>query len=170
MSEAVVGLGSNLGEKSENLLMAVHVLGRLPGTKVVGVSSIYASAPEDVPEGTTQEDYHNMAVRVETQMSPMALLGACLGIEASMGRQRPKRAKRNAARVIDLDVLLYEGVKSESYELTLPHPRMTRRAFVLLPLKELYPAGRAPGLFFEPYLKEMDVSGCTKLDQRIEIG
>jgi len=167
MSEAVVGLGSNLGEKSQNLLIAVQALSRLPGTKIRGASSIYASPPLDAPEGSTQEDYHNMAVVLDTKMSPMALLGACLGIESSMGRTRPKR---NAARMIDLDLLVYEGVKSESYELTLPHPRILQRAFVLLPLKELYPSGRAPGVFFEPHLKEVDVSSCVKLDQRIEIG
>jgi 7,8-dihydro-6-hydroxymethylpterin-pyrophosphokinase len=96
----------------------------------------------------------------------MALLGACLGIEAAMGRVR---AARGASRVIDLDLLLYEGVKNESFELSLPHPRMLQRAFVLLPLKELYPAGRAPGIFFEPYLKEMDTGGVRKLAQRIEM-
>jgi 2-amino-4-hydroxy-6-hydroxymethyldihydropteridine diphosphokinase len=107
-----------------------------------------------------------MAVQVDTRMSPMALLGACLGVEAAMGRLR---GARNAARVIDLDLLLYEGVKSESFELSLPHPRLLQRAFTLLPLKELYPSGRAPGLFFEPYMKEIDLSGCVRLEQRIEM-
>ena len=177
MSEAVVGLGSNLGDKSGYLLEAVQALSRLPGTKITDISAIYSSKPEGGPEppqkasgfsGTPedQEDYHNMAVKVETGMSPMALLGACLGIEAAMGR---KRAARGAARVIDLDLLLYEGVKNESFELSLPHPRLLQRAFVLLPLKELYPAGRAPGIFFEPYLKETDTAGVHKLAQRIEM-
>ena len=177
MSEAVVGLGSNLGDKSAYLLEAVQALSRLPGTKIKSISAIYASKPEGTPEppqkasgfpGTPedQEDYHNMAVKLETGMSPMALLGACLGIEAAMGR---KRTTRGAARVIDLDLLLYEGVKNESFELSLPHPRLLQRAFVLLPLKELYPAGRAPGIFFEPYLKETDTAGVHKLAQRIEM-
>ena len=164
MSEAVVGLGSNLGDKSGFLLEAVQALSRLPGTKITGSSAIYASKPEN--EAPDQEDYQNMAVKVDTGMSPMALLGACLGIEASMGRVR---AARGASRVIDLDLLLYEGVKNESFELSLPHPRLLQRAFVLLPLKELYPAGRAPGIFFEPYLKEMDTGGVQKLSQRIEM-
>jgi len=168
MSEAVVALGSNLGEKSANLLVALQAISRLPGTKIRRISSIYACAPDGLPEGQCQEDYHNMAVTLETQMSPMALLGACLGIEAAMGRLRLANVK-NAARVIDLDLLVYEGVKSESFELSLPHPRMLQRAFVLVPLKELYPSGRAPGIFFEPYLKEMDTSGCTRLEHRIEM-
>ena len=164
MSEAVVGLGSNLGDKSGYLLEAVQALSRLPGTKIKKISAIYSSKPEKCPED--QEDYHNMAVKLETGMSPMALLGACLGIEAAMGRVR---AAKGAARVIDLDLLLYEGVKNESFELSLPHPRLLQRAFVLLPLKELYPTGRAPGIFFEPHLKELDVSGVQKLAQRIEM-
>ena len=166
MSEAVVGLGSNLGDKSGNLLAAVQSLSRLPGTRITGISSIYASKPEGPPPGQAQEDYHNMAVKVETSMSPMALLGACLGVEAAMGRQR---GARNAPRIIDLDLLVYEGVKNESFELSLPHPRMLHRAFVLFPLKELYPSGRAPGLFFEPYLKEADGSGMVRLEHRIEM-
>ena len=166
MSEAVVGLGSNLGDKSGYLLEAVQALSRLPGTKITGISAIYASRPEGAPGADDQEDYQNMAVKVDTGMSPMALLGACLGIEASMGRVR---GAKGASRVIDLDLLLYEGVKNESFELSLPHPRLLQRAFVLLPLKELYPAGRAPGIFFEPYLKEMDTGGVRKLSQRIEM-
>jgi 2-amino-4-hydroxy-6-hydroxymethyldihydropteridine diphosphokinase len=167
MSEAVVGLGSNLGEKSGNLLAAVQAVSRLTGTKITAISSIYASKPEGAPPGAVQEDFHNMAVKLETLMSPMALLGACLGIEAAMGRQR---GAKGAPRVIDLDLLIYEGVKNESFELSLPHPRILRRAFVLFPLKELYPSGRAPGLFFEPYLKEVDSSGVKKLEHRIEMG
>ncbi|MDR2526137.1 MAG: 2-amino-4-hydroxy-6-hydroxymethyldihydropteridine diphosphokinase [Oscillospiraceae bacterium] len=165
MSEAVVGLGSNLGERDAQLLQAVQALSRLPGLRIMGISSIYASAPEtDAPDQSGGDAYHNMVVKVETEVSPAALLGACLGIEAAMGRMR---RQRNEPRCIDLDLLLYEGVKNESYELTLPHPRMLRRAFVLLPLKELYPAGRAPGIFFEPYLKELQLTGVQKLDQRI---
>jgi len=170
MSEAVIGLGSNMGDRNGSLLAAVQALSKLPGTKIRGLSSIYASSPEGAPPPEDKPDeadekYHNMVVQADTQMSPMALLGACLGIEAAMGRLR--NGARSEARVIDLDLLVYEGVKSESFELSLPHPRMLRRAFVLLPLKELYPAGRAPGIFFEPYLKELDLTGIVKLEQRI---
>ena len=164
MSEAVIGLGSNLGEKDTQLLLAVQAVSRLPGVKITEISSLYASPPENPPEGEAAAEYHNMALKLETEMSPMALLGACLGIEAAMGRVR---GKRNAARVIDLDLLLYEGVKSESFELSLPHPRLLQRAFTLLPLKELYPVGRAPGVFFEPFLKELDLTGIRKLEQKI---
>jgi len=159
MNEAVVALGSNMGNKTENLQEAIKMLKRLPNTTVEAQSAIYESTPEDMSAGF-QEDYHNMVVVVRTNMSPMALLGACLGMEAAMGRVREDG---DASRIIDLDLLLYEGIKNESFELTLPHPRMLQRAFVLLPLKDLYPSGRAPGVLFEPHLKAMDTSQCKKL-------
>jgi len=165
MSEAVIGLGSNQGDKNGNLLLALQAISRLPGVKITGISSIYESSAVDVPEKSIeQEPFHNMCVKVEALMSPMALLGACLGIEAGLGRVR---SGRSIARVIDLDLLLYEGVKSESFEMSLPHPRMLQRAFVLLPLKELYPTGRAPGIFFDPYIKDAEPKGVVRLEKRI---
>ena len=165
MSEAVIGLGSNQGDKNGNLLLALQAISRLPSVKITGISSIYESSAVDVPEKSIeQEPFHNMCVKVEVLMSPMALLGACLGIEAGLGRVR---SGRNIARVIDLDLLLYEGVKSESFEMSLPHPRMLQRAFVLLPLKELYPTGRAPGIFFDPYIKDAEPKGVVRLEKRI---
>ena len=161
MSEAVVALGTNLGDKQDNLQQALAALARLPGTEIVRQSSVYQCPPQNPPEGADMEDFLNMAVVVNTTMSPLALLGACLGIEAAMGRVRNER---NGARIIDLDVLVFEGMKSESFELTLPHPRSLERPFVLLPLKELYPSGRAPGLFFDAHLKEVDVSQCKKVE------
>ena len=165
MSEAVIGLGSNQGDKNQNLLRALQAVSRLPGVKITGISSIYQSKAADAPpDQQEQEPFYNMCVKVEALMSPMALLGACLGIEAALGRVR---SARGAARLIDLDLLLYEGVKSESFEMSLPHPRMLRRAFVLLPLKELYPSGRAPGIFFDPYIKDAQPDGVIRLEKRI---
>ena len=165
MSEAVIGLGSNQGDKNQNLLRALQAVSRLPGVKITGISSIYESMAVDVPEeNTEQEPFHNMCVKVDALMSPMALLGACLGVEAAIGRVRKPRG---FARLIDLDLLLYEGVKSESFEMSLPHPRMLQRSFVLLPLKELYPSGRAPGIFFDPYIKGAEPKGVVRLEKRI---
>jgi len=173
MSEAVIGLGSNQGDKNQNLLRALQAVSRLPGVKITGISSIYESTAVDVPDGapvgtpagvTEQEPFHNMCVKVDALMSPMALLGACLGIEAAIGRVRKERS---FTRLIDLDLLLYEGVKSESFEMSLPHPRMLQRSFVLLPLKELYPSGRAPGIFFDPYIKDAQPKGVVRLEKRI---
>jgi len=161
-SNAVIGIGTNLGERPLNINAAVHALSLLPHTKVTAVSDIYETEPVGL---TQQPKFLNANVLVETDISPMALLGACLGIEAAFGRER---TEKNAPRIIDLDLLIFEGVKSESFELTLPHPRILQRAFVMVPLLDLYPSGRAPGLYFAPHLKEVSCDGVKKYDAAIK--
>lgn len=139
---AVLGLGGNLGDRADNLHAALDALAHLPNTDVVAVSSLYETAPVGYAD---QPDFYNLVAVVETALSPRALLGGCLGIEAALGRVR---TFRNAPRVVDIDVLLYEGVASDDAELTLPHPRMMERAFVLVPLSELFPNGEALGVSF----------------------
>lgn len=143
MSRAVLGLGTNLGGRAENLRAALGALGRLPGTRVEAVSSVWQTAPFDVPD--KQQDYWNICVSLETTLSPHALLGACLGVEAALGRVR---RTYHGARVIDLDLLLYDGAAVQEKELTVPHPGMLERAFVLFPLSELFPERIACGLDF----------------------
>ncbi|MCR4615547.1 MAG: 2-amino-4-hydroxy-6-hydroxymethyldihydropteridine diphosphokinase [Clostridiales bacterium] len=163
MSIAVIGMGTNMGKRFDNLKKAVEALKLLPDTQLINVSHVYETIPVSEIE---QPKFLNLNIELETNMSPMALLGACLGIEAAMGRVR---TVKNGPRIIDLDLLLYEGVKSESFELTLPHPRILERAFVMVPMKDLFPEGRAPGLFFEPYLKGMSYAGVKQFDRDIEI-
>lgn len=164
MSQAVIALGTNLGNRIENLNNAVRAIARLSGVKILQASSVY----ETEPVGCDDEDlkFYNAALLVETSVSPGVLLGECLGIEAAMGRVREKK---NGPRIIDLDLILYEGYKSESFELTLPHPRVLERAFVMAPLSELYPSGRAPGLFFAPHLREVGMDGVVKTEKEIII-
>lgn len=133
--QAYIALGSNMGDRGENLNRAVWALAAVPGVKVTAVSRIYETAPVGYAK---QEDFYNAVVRVESELSAHALLGACLGIEAGMGRMR---TRKNGPRVIDLDLLLYEGEECESAELTLPHPRMEERAFVLMPLCDVMQDG-----------------------------
>lgn len=163
MSQAVIALGTNLGNKIENLNNAVRAIARLSGVKILQASAVYETEPVGC-----EEDYkfYNAALLVETSVSPAVLLGECLGIEAAMGRVREKK---NGPRIIDLDLILYEGFKSESFELTLPHPRALERAFVMAPLSELYPSGRAPGLFFAPHLRDVGMDGVTKTEKEIII-
>ncbi|MCL2024081.1 MAG: 2-amino-4-hydroxy-6-hydroxymethyldihydropteridine diphosphokinase [Oscillospiraceae bacterium] len=129
---AVVGLGSNLGEREEYIKQAVAALGKLPDTRVVKMSRIHETAPQGCAE--PQGDYLNACVLLETTLSPHALLGALLGVEAAHGRKRPYP---NAPRTLDLDLLLYENFRINTPELTLPHPLMWKREFVLVPLGEL---------------------------------
>lgn len=163
MSEAVIALGSNLGNKIENINAAIRAIAKLSGVKILKASGVYETEPVDCETG---ENFYNAAILIETSISPAVLLGECLGIEAAMGRIR---TKRNAPRIIDLDLILYEGFKAESYELTLPHPRTLERAFVMVPLLELYPEGRAPGMFFGPHLRELGTDGVKKTEKEIII-
>ena len=130
MSRAYIGLGANLGDTRATLNSALQALDALPQTRVEAVSSLYASAPV----GAEGPDYLNAAVRLETGLAPLALLDALQGVEAAHGRLRPYP---NAPRSLDLDLLLHDDIHLDTARLTLPHPRMHERAFVLLPLLEL---------------------------------
>lgn len=128
MATAYIALGTNLGNLEQNLNRAVAALGRVPGVRVTARSKRYKTAPVGY---AAQPDFLNAVVRVETTCTPEALLGACLGIEAAMGRVR---TLKNGPRVVDLDLLLYDRETRSTPELTLPHPRMLERTFVLQPL------------------------------------
>lgn len=136
---AYVGIGANLGDARANVLDAVARLRRLPATSVTGVSALYRTAPID----SSGDDYINAVARLGTALPAEALLQALLDIELQHGRERPYR---NAPRTLDLDVLLYGDECIASATLTVPHPRLTQRAFVLVPLLELAPALVIPGL------------------------
>lgn len=136
----VLGLGANLGDREAALTAVREALDRLPDTAVTAVSSLYETAAVGY---TDQPDFLNQAVVIESALSPHGLLGACLGIEAALGRVR---SFRNAPRVVDVDVLLAEGYAEQTEELTVPHPRMAQRAFVMVPLRELERAGALAGL------------------------
>jgi 2-amino-4-hydroxy-6-hydroxymethyldihydropteridine diphosphokinase len=161
MSQAVIALGTNLGNRAENINLAIRAIAKLSGVKIEKTSSIYETVPVDCE---SDSKFYNCAILVETSVSPAVLLGECLGIEPAMGRIR---TKKNEPRVIDLDLILYEGFKAESYELTVPHPRALERAFVLAPLMDLYPEGRAPGMFFGPRLRELGTDGIRKTEYEI---
>ncbi len=163
MSEAVIALGSNMGNRIENLNAAVRAIAKLPDVKIIKASSVYETEPVDCEE---DDMYLNAAILVDANISPAMLLGECLGIEAAMGRVR---TKKNAPRIIDLDLILYDGFKTESFELTLPHPRVLERAFVMAPLSDLYPSGRAPGMFFGPHLRDIGTDGIRKTEKEIII-
>ncbi len=129
---AWIGLGANLGDRGAALARAVQALAALPGTQRVRVSGLYASAPIDAGG----PDYLNAVAELSTRLAPLALLDALQAIEQAAGRERPYR---NAPRTLDLDLLAYGSQQLDSERLTLPHPRIGERAFVLLPLAELAP-------------------------------
>lgn len=126
-------LGSNLGDRLGFIRQAIEGLAEY-GASVLALSSIY----ETLPAGTTgpQENYYNLVARVEWGGTPVELLRAARAVEDSLGRQRPYP---NAPRTIDIDILLLEGVALRTPELSVPHPRMEERAFVIFPLAEIAP-------------------------------
>ena len=130
---ATVGLGANLGDPQAALAGAIAALAALDGVKLVAQSSFYRSAPID----SSGPDYVNAVVQLHTTLTAPALLAQLQAIEQGAGRERPYR---NAPRTLDLDLLLFGDASIQSPSLTVPHPRMWQRAFVLLPLAEIAPA------------------------------
>lgn len=130
---AYVGLGSNLSVPLEQLRSALAALEALPGTSVLKVSSFYRTAPVG---HAAQPDFVNAVAAIETSLAPHALLEALLAIERRHGRIR---TEPNGPRTLDLDLLVYGKVRADEPGLSLPHPRMHERAFVMVPLAEIAP-------------------------------
>jgi 2-amino-4-hydroxy-6-hydroxymethyldihydropteridine diphosphokinase len=137
---AYVGLGANLGDARAALRQALSALRQLPRTELLDCSSCYHTAALsdalDAPAATPSPDYLNAVAALRTGLSAPDLLAALQAIEAAAGRQRPYR---NAPRTLDLDLLMHGSTTLNEPSLTLPHPRMLQRAFVLVPLAEIAP-------------------------------
>jgi len=131
--QVYIGVGSNVGNKKENFLEALSRVAKLPDTRIVKESSFY----ESEPMGEAKEWYVNGAIEIETKFKPEMLLKKFKNIERAMGRKKVK--KRWGARIIDLDILLYDTAIVKKKNLRIPHPEMASRKFVLLPLSEIAP-------------------------------
>jgi len=132
-----VALGANLGDREASLREALRRMAAVPGLVVLRASHMYETDPIGYVD---QPTFLNMAAAVGTNLSPDELLRKLLAIEQAMGRVRDIRW---GPRTIDLDLLLYEGVQMQTEPLTLPHPRMAERAFVLVPLRDVWPEAPA---------------------------
>ncbi len=135
---AYIGIGSNLGNALQNTQQAIGLLRKIPKTHVDASSSMYRTAPVDA----SGDDYVNAVVRLKTELDPGTLLEELWRIETLFGRKRPFK---NAPRTLDLDILLYDSDLIQTEQLCIPHPRMTDRAFVLVPLHEIAPDLIIPG-------------------------
>ena len=139
MTRAYIALGANLGEPATTVRAAIAALHDLPHSQLIAASSLYRTAPVGLKN---QPDFINAVVSVETQLDAHALLDELFAVEARFGR---RRSVPNAPRTLDLDLLLHGDTISNDPGLTLPHPRMHQRAFVLAPLAEIAPALALPG-------------------------
>ncbi len=140
MHNVFIGLGSNLNDPRAQVLRALRALDALPQTRVVARSSLYRSAPVGYLD---QPDFINAVAQLDTELAPRALLDALFALEHTSGRTREFR---NAPRTLDLDLLLYGDLRHHEHGLTLPHPQMHLRAFVLVPLLEIAPDCVIPGV------------------------
>ena len=143
MTLAYLGLGSNLAHPRRQLARAVRAIRRLPRVQVLAVSPSYVTAP--IGADTPQPDYVNAVVAVETHLQPRPLLNALHSIERRQHRRRDRNIRRNASRTLDIDLLLYGRRRIRAQGLTVPHPRMHLRAFVLRPLLDVDAVATIPG-------------------------
>ncbi len=158
--KAVIGVGTNIGNRAENIRSAVEALDLLPDVKVLRCASIYETDPWGYAE---QQNFYNTVVEVETSKLPEMLLGACLGIEAGMGRIREFK---NGPRVIDLDLLVVENYENKSPDITVPHSLIGERDFVLVPLQELYEDMNILGFsYIEQYKNIVEKSTAKKVEK-----
>lgn len=138
---AYIGLGSNLGDRELKLLMAVAELGKLPGSRVTGVSHFYETEPVG---GPPQDNFYNAVVRLATTLEPLALLDQLKRIEVEVFHRKP--SGHWGPRSMDLDILLYGELILDGERLTIPHPRLAERRFALQPLADLDPSLIHPSL------------------------
>lgn len=139
MTLAYVALGANLGAAAATVSAAAAALAEIPATRLLAVSSLYQTAPVGLKH---QPDFINAVAAVDTALPPQQFLEALFALEARFGRSR---SVPNAPRTLDLDLLLHGQTRLDDAQLTLPHPRMHERAFVLLPLAEIAPECFVPG-------------------------
>lgn len=158
MARAYLGLGSNIGDKIGHLREAAERLAQVPGIHLDVASKIYRTPPWGVVD---QDWFANAVLRVETTLAPEALLDAALAVEQEMGRLRHLRW---GPRLIDIDLLLHEAGPFHSPRLTLPHPAMLARAFVLVPLGEIAPGLMLAGESVETHLARLERAGIEPLD------
>jgi len=136
--DAYIGIGANLGDAQKSVRQAIDRLSGLPKTRLVRQSSLFRTAPIDAGG----DDYVNAVACVQTQLDAHELLAQLQAIENEFGRERPYV---NAPRTLDLDILLYGNRQIDSASLTVPHPRLTQRAFALIPLLQIDPLIAIPG-------------------------
>ncbi|MBU3631582.1 2-amino-4-hydroxy-6-hydroxymethyldihydropteridine diphosphokinase [Polynucleobacter sp. AP-Melu-500A-A1] len=155
MARAYIGFGGNIGDSRQLITDAIVCLAQRCELQIIAKSCFYQSAPVEAAGG----DYINSVIEIDTQLTPYGLLHVCQAVEQEFGRERPYT---NAPRTLDIDILSFEGIFQNETELMLPHPKITERSFVLLPLLEIAPN------FFLPDFGELKAYLPKVAHQRIE--
>lgn len=156
--DALIGLGSNIGDKAANITRAIALLTEEGDVRLLAASRLYRTAPWGVVD---QDWFVNACIAVATELDPHALLDRCLGVETEMKRVRTRHW---GPRVIDVDVLAYRNVTLNEPALTLPHPRITGRAFVLVPLAEIAPDQQIGGRSVSDWLARAETNDVVPFE------
>jgi len=159
VAEALVALGGNLGDVRDTIDRAIAAFCDGQKVRLLARSSDYRTLPWGVED---QPAFVNACIAVETRLTPRALLARAQAVERALGRERPKE-RRWGPRQIDIDLIAYEDVALEDPELTLPHPRLFARAFVLVPLAEIAPERLIAGRRVRDALAQLDTRGVERL-------
>jgi len=162
MAEALIGLGGNVGDVRETLDRAVAALCEAPGVRLMAQSSDYRTPPWGVED---QPAFVNRCIAVATELAPRALLDRALAVEQTLGRDRTHE-RRWGPRRVDIDLLAYDDVTLIAPALTLPHPHLLERAFVLVPLAEIMPDRVIAGTRVRDALARLDARGIERLSPR----
>lgn len=160
----ILTIGTNMGDRENNINRAINSINSIPYTDVVKVSSIYETEPVGYAR---QDNFYNCIVMVESQFEPHEMLGICLGIEAGFGR---KRGLRFGPRILDIDIIFAQDKKIDTLNLTVPHPRYHERRFVLQPMLEILDDGTFYGIDFKQHLDKIEgqeVMFVKHIDQSI---
>ena len=156
----VLAIGSNLGERLNNLQGALNSLADTPEVWVTAVSPVYETAPVDAPEGS--KDFLNAVILADTTLSARTLLERCLAVEDAYGRER---GERNAPRTLDVDLIVVGDRRSNVEDLVLPHPKAHERSFVLAPWHDVEPDADLPDMGpVSELLAKTGVDGITRRD------
>ncbi|HEX2255651.1 MAG TPA: 2-amino-4-hydroxy-6-hydroxymethyldihydropteridine diphosphokinase [Afifellaceae bacterium] len=156
--DAALGLGGNLGDRRGFIERALRALDERPGIRITAVSALYETEPWGKID---QPRFLNAAARIATDLAPRALLEAAIAVERSLGRER---GERWGPRTIDIDILLYGDARLEEPGLTVPHPRIAERPFVLAPLADIMPEARLAGRPVAKWLDEADRASLAVLE------
>ncbi|MCR5207509.1 MAG: 2-amino-4-hydroxy-6-hydroxymethyldihydropteridine diphosphokinase [Eubacterium sp.] len=154
----IISVGTNIGDRRDNIDKAIDAFKLIPKCEVLRVSKIYETEPVGYAD---QDSFYNACFEVESELTPNEMLGVCLGIEGAFGRVR---TIKNGPRIIDLDLIIAETSAVNTLNLTLPHPRFHERRFVLIPLLELFPDGKAYGINFSRFLLGIKGQAVTEVN------
>lgn len=157
----ILGIGTNIGDRKDNIERCINAINLVPYTSVLMRSGIYEAEPVGYAR---QENFYNCVLFVNSFLEPNEILGVSLGIEGGFGR---KRGIKNGPRILDIDLLLAENEKVKTKNLIVPHPKIRERRFVLEPMLDIFPSGKAFDYEFKSFISKIEGQQVKKIEDAI---